>query len=52
LISYGIDKGDTFLASSGDNGNGGAAKQHKESTVLSTTAVGFPGRHRFRNCFD
>jgi len=38
----GIDKGDTFLASSGDQGNGGAAKQHKESTVLSTTAVGFP----------
>jgi len=38
----GIDKGDTFLAASGDQGNGGAAKQHKESTVLSTTAVGFP----------
>jgi subtilase family serine protease len=38
----GIDKGDTFLAASGDEGNGGAAKQHKESTVLSTTAVGFP----------
>jgi len=39
---YGIDKGDTFLASSGDEGNGGAAKQHKESAVLPTTAVGFP----------
>ena len=38
----GIAKGDTFLASSGDEGNGGAAKQHKESTILSTTAVGFP----------
>ncbi len=38
----GTDKGDTFLASSGDQGNGGAAKQHKESTTLSTTAVGFP----------
>ena len=38
----GIAKGDTFLASSGDQGNGGAAKQHKETTVLSTTAVGFP----------
>ena len=38
----GIAKGDTFLASSGDNGNGGAAKQHKEGTVLSTNAVGFP----------
>jgi len=35
-------KGDTFLASSGDQGNGGAAKQHKESAVQSTTAVGFP----------
>ena len=38
----GINKGDTFLASSGDQGNSGAAKQHKESTILSTTAVGFP----------
>jgi subtilase family serine protease len=38
----GINKGDTFLASSGDEGNGGAAKQHKETAVLSTTAVGFP----------
>src|SRR5260370_3772844 len=38
----GINKGDTFLASSGDQGNGGAAKQHKETPVLSTTAVGFP----------
>ena len=38
----GIDKGDTFLASSGDEGNGGASKQHKDSTVFSTTAVGFP----------
>jgi subtilase family serine protease len=38
----GINKGDTFLASSGDEGNGGAAKQHRESTVLSTAAVGFP----------
>jgi subtilase family serine protease len=38
----GIAKGDTFLASSGDEGNGGAAKQHKETTFVSTTAVGFP----------
>ena len=38
----GIAKGDTFLASSGDEGNGGAAKQHKESAVISTNAVGFP----------
>lgn len=38
----GINKGDSFLASSGDQGNGGAAKQHRESTVLSTTAVGYP----------
>ena len=38
----GIDKGDTFLASSGDEGNGGADKQHRESGVLSTTAVGYP----------
>jgi len=38
----GIAKGDTFLASSGDEGNGSTSKQHKESTVFSTTAVGFP----------
>ena len=38
----GINKGDTFLASSGDEGNGGASKQHKEGTVFSTNAVGFP----------
>jgi subtilase family serine protease len=38
----GINKGDTFLASSGDEGNGGSAKQHKGSAILSTTAVGFP----------
>jgi subtilase family serine protease len=38
----GINKGDTFLASSGDQGNSGASKQHKEGTVYSTTAVGFP----------
>lgn len=38
----GINKGDTFLASSGDEGNGGSAKQHKETAILSTTAVGFP----------
>lgn len=38
----GIAKGDTFLASSGDEGNGGASKMHRESTILSTTAVGFP----------
>lgn len=42
VYANGIAKGDTFLASSGDEGNGGASKQHKESTVLSTTAVGFP----------
>jgi subtilase family serine protease len=38
----GINKGDTFLASSGDEGNSGASKQHRASVPLSTTAVGFP----------
>ncbi len=38
----GINKGDTFIASSGDEGNGGASKQHKEGTVFSTNEVGFP----------
>ena len=38
----GINKGDTFLASSGDEGNGGASKEQKFSRPYSTTAVGFP----------
>jgi len=38
----GINKGDTFLASSGDQGNGGNSKLHKLSGVYSTTVVGFP----------
>jgi subtilase family serine protease len=35
-------KGDTFLASSGDQGNGGNDKTHKLSGIYSTTVVGFP----------
>lgn len=38
----GIAKGDTFLASSGDEGNGGNDKNHKLSGIYSTTVVGFP----------
>ena len=38
----GIAKGDTFLASSGDEGNGGNSKQHKFSGIISNNAVGFP----------
>ena len=38
----GIDKGDSFLASSGDNGNGGNDKNHKFSGIIDTSAVGFP----------
>ena len=38
----GINKGDSFLASSGDQGNGGNDKNHKLSGVYSTTVVGFP----------
>jgi subtilase family serine protease len=35
-------KGDSFLAASGDQGNGGNDKTHKLSGVYSTTVVGFP----------
>jgi subtilase family serine protease len=38
----GINKGDTFLASSGDQGNGGGDKNHKFSGVYSFNVVGFP----------
>jgi subtilase family serine protease len=38
----GIAKGDTFFASSGDQGNGGNDKNHKLSGIYSTTVVGFP----------
>jgi subtilase family serine protease len=38
----GINKGDTFLASSGDEGNGGNSKNKKFSGIISTNAVGFP----------
>jgi subtilase family serine protease len=35
-------KGDSFLAGSGDQGNGGNDKNHKLSGIYSTTVVGFP----------
>jgi subtilase family serine protease len=38
----GINKGDSFLASSGDEGNGGNDKNHKLSGVYSFNVVGFP----------
>jgi subtilase family serine protease len=38
----GINKGDTFLASSGDEGNGGASKNKKFTGTIETNAVGFP----------
>lgn len=38
----GIDKGDTFLASSGDEGNGGNSKIHKLTGIYSFNVVGFP----------
>ncbi len=38
----GISKGDSFLASSGDQGNGGNDKNHKLSGVYSFNVVGFP----------
>ncbi len=38
----GINKGDSFLAASGDQGNGGGDKNHKFSGVYSFNVVGFP----------
>jgi subtilase family serine protease len=38
----GINKGDTFMASSGDSGNGGNSKLHKLSGIYSFNVVGFP----------
>jgi subtilase family serine protease len=38
----GINKGDSFLASSGDSGNGGNSKLHKLSGIYSFNVVGFP----------
>jgi subtilase family serine protease len=38
----GINKGDTFLAASGDQGNGGGDKTHKLSGVYSFNVIGFP----------
>src|SRR5260370_1063171 len=38
----GINKGDSFLAASGDQGNGGGDKNHKFSGVYSFNVVGVP----------
>ena len=38
----GINNGDSFLASSGDSGNGGNSKIHKLSGIYSFNVVGFP----------
>jgi subtilase family serine protease len=38
----GINKGDTFIAASGDQGNGGSSKLHKLSGIYSFNVVGFP----------
>jgi subtilase family serine protease len=37
-----IDKGDTVLASSGDDGTTGTAKQHRDSTTYPYPTVGWP----------
>ena len=42
VFQKGIAHGDTFFASSGDNGTSGTAKQHKETTTYSYPTVGWP----------
>jgi subtilase family serine protease len=42
VFQKGIAKGDTFFASSGDNGSLGVAKQHKETAAYSYPTDGWP----------
>jgi subtilase family serine protease len=42
VYKKGNAKGDTFLASSGDDGSWGVAKQHRESTSYDHPTVGWP----------
>ena len=42
VFQQGIAKGDTFFASSGDNGSTGTSKQHKDTTTDSYPTVGWP----------
>ena len=42
VFQKGIAKGDTFFASSGDDGSLGVAKQHKESAAYSFPTDGWP----------
>lgn len=42
VFQKGIAKGDTFFASSGDNGTTGTAKQHKDTATYSYPTDGWP----------
>jgi subtilase family serine protease len=42
VFQKGLDKGDTFFASSGDDGSTGTAKQQHESRSFSQPTVGYP----------
>jgi subtilase family serine protease len=42
VYQHGISKGDTFVASSGDEGSGGADKTHRDSGTFSFPVVGYP----------
>jgi subtilase family serine protease len=42
VYQAGLAKGDTFLASSGDNGATGAAKQHKQTATYPYATSGWP----------
>src|SRR5262245_15123179 len=44
---YGISKGDTFVASSGDEGSGGSDKTHKLSGVFPFQVIGYPASSPF-----
>jgi subtilase family serine protease len=42
VFQKGVAKGDTFFASSGDNGTTGTAKQHKTTTTYPYATAGWP----------
>jgi subtilase family serine protease len=42
VFKKGLRKGDTFLASSGDNGSAGVSKQHRDSVYYGHEVAGWP----------
>jgi subtilase family serine protease len=47
VYQHGLSKGDTFVASSGDEGSGGADKIHRDSGTFPFQVVGYPASSPF-----